>query len=79
MTEVIIRKHFSIKGSDLKRAFREDREFKADRLNAAGNVLNFMACVDGWVMARRPNDTPLVLTEGQWRAFETYDGQSPRE
>lgn len=55
---------------------RARRELEASRLNAAGNVLEFMACVDGYVMASRPNDYPVVLTEAAWRRLEFYDGPS---
>lgn len=78
MTEVIIQKRFVMKGSDLKRAFQEDREFKADRERGAFRV-RYMAHADGYVMVRRPGAAPFVIGEKEWRKLPPFnDGQSPQ-
>lgn len=60
--------------ADYAARLRDRRQLESPRLNAAGNVLEFMACVDGYVMAARPNDYPIVLTEDAWRRLEFYEG-----
>jgi hypothetical protein len=68
MDEVILRKTFTMRGEDLKRAFREEAEFKADRSDAHG-TLRYMAHANGYVMVRRPGRLPFVLPEKEWRGM----------
>lgn len=76
MTDVTITKQFAIKVSDLKRLWKEDEDFKADRERGAFRV-RYMAHADGYVMARRPGAVPFVLGEKEWRALRPFnDGQS---
>jgi len=64
---------FRVMGSDLKRYFRERRELEATRLYG-GNPLYFMVMVEGFVMARHPNATPIVMSESEWRALPPAPG-----
>lgn len=63
MSETIIRKTFTAKGSDLKREWREIYEPRSDE----HGPLVYMANADGYVMVRRPRAVPFVMTETGWR------------
>lgn len=69
MTETILTKTFEIEGSELKRMFRERREFETARRTESGQRLEFMAHADGYVMARPTESFPIVVSEGDWRAM----------
>lgn len=66
----IFSKTFTVNAGDLKRAFAEEREFKATRRGMLG-PLTYMAHADGWVMARPKDDRPVVIAEADWRALPT--------
>jgi hypothetical protein len=71
MDEVILRKTFTMSGDDLKRAFREDAEFRAPRKALLGS-LTYMAHADGFVMVQPeqpPGCRPIALSEEEWRAL----------
>lgn len=38
--------------------------------------ITYLAHGKGYVMARRPQCTPFVLTEKQWLAFPNWEGQA---
>jgi hypothetical protein len=66
MTDTILSKTFEISANDLKRMYRERREFEHDRSYRGGRV-KYMTHADGYVMARKPRAMPFVISEKEWR------------
>lgn len=71
MIDVILEKSFEISGADLKRAFAEDRAFKADRRHGRHRV-HYMGHADGWMMVRRDGVTPFTMSEREWRGLKPW-------
>jgi hypothetical protein len=71
MDKIIAQKTFIMKGSDLKRAFAEDREFKADRRHGRHKV-HYMTHAEGWIMVRRDGVTPFTMSEREWRGLQPW-------
>ncbi len=55
---------------------RFGHSFAVGRSDQAWSKVTYMAHGKGYVMVRRPQCTPFVLTEKQWLAFPIYDGQA---
>lgn len=73
MAETVCEKIVELSGADLRRAYRERRDFQADRVwpGRIGNGIYYMSHFGGFVMVREygVDKFPFVLTEADWRGL----------